>query len=118
LRPGGKKEIKKATDKFWSHKRLFQEFGRPNAGCVFKNPGVTSRSRQPLLSAGKLIDLCGLKGLSRGGAVISRRHANFILNNGNARAKDVLDLMRIIQQKVKRHFNLQLSPEIKIIGDK
>jgi UDP-N-acetylmuramate dehydrogenase len=91
---------------------------RPNAGCIFKNPEFSSRikTEQPLLSAGQMIDLCGLKGVSRGDAAISRMHANFILNNGRARAKDVLELMKIIQEKVRQRFNLTLVPEIKIVG--
>jgi len=118
LKPGSKKVIKKAIDKFWQYKKLRQEWKKPNAGCVFKNPRFDSalKSTQPLLSAGQLIDLCGLKGLERGGAVISRLHANFILNNGNAKAKDVLGLMKIVQSKVKQRFNLNLIPEIKIVG--
>lgn len=118
LKPKNRAAIKKTMQKFWQYKKLRQEWKLPNAGCVFKNPLLNSslRNRQPLLSAGQLIDLCGLKGLSRGGAVVSQMHANFILNNGNAKAKDVLDLMKVIQDKVKQRYNLNLIPEIKIVG--
>lgn len=118
LKSKNRAAIKKTMQKFWQYKKLRQEWKLPNAGCIFKNPLLNSslRSKQPLLSAGQLIDLCGLKGLNRGGAVVSRMHANFILNNGNAKAKDVLDLMKIIQNKVRERFNLNLIPEIKIVG--
>ena len=112
-------EIKKIADKFWQHKKLCQELTRPNAGCIFKNPEFNARpsTEQPLLSAGQMIDLCGLKGLSRGDAVVSRMHANFILNNGNAQARDVLELMKIVQEKVRQRFNLILVPEVKVVGE-
>ena len=78
----------------------------PNAGCIFKNPACGS--------AGRLIDSCGLKGKVRGKAVISKRHANFILNTGNAKSGDVLSLMELMQKKVRERFKINLEPEIKI----
>ncbi|MGD0336484.1 MAG: UDP-N-acetylmuramate dehydrogenase [Candidatus Omnitrophota bacterium] len=87
-------------------RRNTQDNTKPNAGCVFKNPAG--------MSAGKLIDLCGLKGKSSGGAAVSLRHANFILNKRNARSRDVLKLMDLIRAKVKRDFDIELKPEIKI----
>jgi len=78
----------------------------PNAGCIFKNSACGS--------AGRLIDNCGLKGKTRGGAVISKLHANFILNTGNAKSGDVLLLMDLMQKKVKKRFKINLEPEIKI----
>lgn len=87
-------------------RRQSQDLHLPNAGCVFKNP----RGR----SAGKLIDLCGLKGRVIGKARISDKHANFILNKGGAKAKDVLGLMKLIKGKVKNKFNIALEPEIRI----
>lgn len=78
----------------------------PNAGCVFKNP--------PGRSAGKLIDGCGLKGCLRGQAMISKTHANFILNQGQAKSQDVLALVGLMQDKVRAKFKVNLKPEIKI----
>lgn len=78
----------------------------PNAGCIFKNPQT--------LSAGRMIDLCGLKGKSMGGALISNKHANFILNKGGAKSNDVLKLMRLIKARVSKRFKIKLEPEIKI----
>jgi len=118
LKPKDKSAIKKIMDKFWQYKKIYQELNRPNAGCIFRNPEFmsTPKKDQPLLSAGELIDLCGLKGFSYGDAVISRRHANFILNNGHARASDVLALMEITRNKVRQRFNLNLVPEIRVVG--
>lgn len=78
----------------------------PNAGCIFKNPHRKS--------AGKLIEACGLKGKHVGGACVSLRHANFILNQDNARADEVLKLMSLIQKKVKQKFGVSLKPEIRL----
>lgn len=77
-----------------------------SAGCVFKNPAGES--------AGRLIDKCGLKGARSGGAVVSSYHANFILNDADATAADVLALMRRIKRVVKKKFSVSLEPEIKI----
>ena len=83
-----------------------QENSLPNAGCIFKNPKG--------LAAGKLIEACGLKGRRVGQAVISERHANFILNIAKAKSKDVLLLMELMRREVKRRFRVDLKPEIKI----
>ena len=99
-------QIKKKIDKYLKERRKSQDFAFSNAGCVFKNPRDNT--------AGKLIDLCGLKGRSAGGAVISEKHANFILNKNNSKARDVLKLMKLAKIKVKRNFNINLEPEIKI----
>jgi len=88
-------------------KRDKQVLDMPSAGCVFKNPPQAP-------AAGKLIDLCGLKGRRIGKAMISDRHANFIVNCGGAKALDVLGLMRLIKRNVKNKFNIDLQPEIKI----
>ncbi len=92
--------------KFLAQRHKNQDNTSPNAGCVFKNP--------PNDSAGRLIDRCGLKGRRIGGAVISSRHANFILNDSHARAADVLALMRLAKKEVKNKFKVSLEPEIRI----
>lgn len=103
---GDKKQIRDKINTYLRYRRLAQDLSRPSAGCVFKNPlGY---------SAGRLIDLCGLKGRRAGDACISQRHANFILNLGQANAKDVLKLMDLIKRRVKDKFLLRLEPEIKI----
>ncbi len=79
-----------------------------SAGCIFKNPN-------PNISAGFLIDSCGLKGLAKGDAEISRTHANFIINKGKASAKDVLYLIEKIKTTVFNKTGILLEEEIKII---
>ncbi|PIP66460.1 UDP-N-acetylenolpyruvoylglucosamine reductase [Candidatus Peregrinibacteria bacterium CG22_combo_CG10-13_8_21_14_all_44_10] len=91
-------------------RREKQPWGK-TAGCFFKNPGST-----PELSAGFLIDKCGLKGKTVGGAKISMKHANFILNTGDATASDILELADMAKKAVKGQFNIDLDPEIQIIG--
>ena len=101
-----KKEINGSIKRYLEYRRNTQDTSLPNAGCIFKNPR--------LKSAGRLIDLCGLKGKKIGGALVSRRHANFILNQGNAKAEDVLKLMDLIKKRVRSRFRVALQPEIKI----
>lgn len=81
-----------------------------SAGSFFKNPS-------PDRSAGYLIDNAGLKGMCIGDAQISEKHANFFINLGHASASDILQLMRLAQQKVQEKFGVSLEPEVKIIGD-
>ena len=80
----------------------------PNAGSVFKNP--------PGDHAGRLIEACGLKGARRGGAAISPRHANVIVNEGGAAAADVLALMRLARDAVRDRFGITLAPEVELLG--
>jgi len=80
-----------------------------SAGSVFKNP-----EGQP---AGKIIDELGLKGLRIGGAKVSEKHGNFIVNMGEAKARDILDLIRTIQEKVLKERGIRLEAEVIIIGE-
>lgn len=82
----------------------------PSAGCIFKNPLVGK-------TAGELIHLCGFKGLKIGGAEISEKHANFIVNTGSATAADILILMDRVRQKVLERFGVALEPEVVVIGN-
>ena len=68
------------------------------------------------IAAGYLIDQCNLKGLRIGDAEISTKHANFIINHGNANALDIYKLIKIIKQKVKTKFNTNLELEVKLLG--
>ncbi len=90
-------------------RRRSQGVGRPNAGSVFKNP--------PGEQAWKLIDRAGMRGAVVGGARVSERHSNFIVNGGSARAADVLTLMGQIQDRVFRQSGISLEPEVRIIGE-
>jgi UDP-N-acetylmuramate dehydrogenase len=80
-----------------------------NAGSFFKNP--------PGDSAGRLIELCGLKGYRVGAAMVSEKHANFLVNTGHARAADVLRLMRLIQDRVREKTGVALQPEVHFLGE-
>jgi UDP-N-acetylmuramate dehydrogenase len=82
--------------------------GVPSAGSVFRNP--------PDGHAGRLIEECGLKGRRSGGAAISDRHANVIVNLGDARAEDVLELMLEAHDAVKERFAIELEPEVILVG--
>ncbi len=86
-----------------------QPKGHPNAGSIFKNPNGGH--------AGKLIEAAGLKGARLGNAMISDRHANFIVNLGGARAGDVKGLMDVAMRAVRRHAGLDLEPEVRLVGE-
>ena len=86
-----------------------QPLGEPNAGSVFRNP--------PGTYAAKLIEDCGLKGRVIGGAAISPKHANFIVNTGSARAADIEALIELAQESVKEKFGVELEREVRIVGD-
>ena len=87
-----------------------QPLDLPSAGSVFRNP--------PGDYAGRLIEGAGLKGKRIGGAMISRKHANFIVNSGGARAGDVLSLMDLARNRVRDMTGIELEPEIRIVGRK
>jgi len=85
-----------------------QPLGEPNAGSVFRNP--------PGTYAARLIEACGLKGRAIGGAVISPRHANFIVNAGGASAADIEALIELAQSAVHEKFGVELEREVRILG--
>ncbi|NMA92477.1 MAG: UDP-N-acetylmuramate dehydrogenase [Firmicutes bacterium] len=93
----------------YQEERLRRHPRQPSAGSVFKNP--------PGSPAGRLIEAAGGKGLQVGGAQVSPQHANFIVNRGGATAGDILALMAKVQGLVKEKFNLELQPEVQIIGE-
>ena len=109
LRYGDVDQIKARVKQIMGGRKDRQPWGMPSAGSVFKNPLDES--------AGKLIESAGLKGLTVGGAQVSEKHANFIVNKGNATAADVLKLMELIREKVLETRRIRLEPEIKIIGE-
>jgi UDP-N-acetylmuramate dehydrogenase len=89
-------------------RRETQPWGQATAGSVFKNPQGHS--------AGRLIDECGLKGASVGGARISQVHANFIVNQSGASAADIKALIDLAAKEVKERFGVVLEIEVKLIG--
>ncbi len=84
-------------------------FDEPSAGCIFKNPPNSQ------FTCGQMIDMLGLKGKRIGGAEISKKHANFIINKNGATAKDVLALIKLIEKRVKESYGISLELEIKVI---
>jgi len=91
-----------------SQKRRSSQPRDPSAGCVFKNPEENH--------AGRLIESVGLKGTHIGAAEVSNIHANFIINKGEATAKDVLALMKQVRAKVQHDKQQLLQPEIIVLG--
>ena len=87
-----------------------QPLGLPSCGSVFRNP--------PGDHAARLIQACGLKGFSIGGAEVSEKHANFIINRGDATARDVETLIKHVHQSVFDLHGVDLVPEVKIVGEK
>lgn len=107
LRPAGREEIAEKTRSVADRRRGALP-SEPNAGSVFKNPEGDF--------AGRLIEACGLKGERRGGALVSPRHANVIVNTGGARASEVLALMRVMRDAVRGRFGVTLMPEVELLG--
>ena len=107
LKKGEKKEIKKKTNGFFDYRKKTQPLKFHCAGSIFKNP-VDS-------FAGELIEKCGLKGKKIGNVDVSEKHANFIVNLGNGKAKDVIELINLIKEKVKKKFKIELKEEIQFL---
>jgi UDP-N-acetylmuramate dehydrogenase len=109
LRRDEKEKITARVRDLQEKRKQRQPVGAPNAGSVFKNPLEES--------AGKLIETAKLKGRRVGDAQVSDKHANFIVNLGKAKARDVLELMEIVKKTVLETQGVRLEPEIKIIGE-
>jgi UDP-N-acetylenolpyruvoylglucosamine reductase len=92
----------------FSRKRWSSQPAAPSAGCMFKNP--------PAIPAGKLIEELGLKNTRVGGARVSAEHGNFIVNDGTATARAVLELIALIQQRAKTERGIDLQTEVEIVG--
>lgn len=101
--------IESRVKDFMKRRKQSQPFNYPSAGSVFKNP--------PGEYAGRLIERAGLKGRRVGEAMISGKHANFIVNIGRAKARDIIELMSIAREEVKKGTGIELEPEIRILGD-
>ena len=107
LQKGSKEEIKAKMDEYAQYRKEKQPIEYPSAGSTFK--------RGTDFITAKLIDEAGLKGYSIGGAKVSEKHAGFIINTGDATAKDVLDLARYVTDKVYEKFGKKIEFEIKIL---
>ncbi len=110
LTKGDYTEIKARTDELTKKRTTKQPLHLPSAGSTFKRPEG--------YYAGKLIEDSGLKGVRVGDAQVSDLHSGFIVNLGNASAKEVLELIRLVQKVVRDKFGVELETEVKIIGEK
>jgi UDP-N-acetylmuramate dehydrogenase len=108
LKPGDSATIQAEVNRIIAERAEKQPLDYPSCGSTFKNPEG--------YSAGRLIEKTGLKGTQIGGAEISNKHANFILNKGNAKASDILALIELIQTRVWEQFSVKLEPEVKVLG--
>ncbi len=106
--PGDPAVIERRMSEF-SRKRWQSQPAASSAGCIFKNPLT--------VPAGRLIDELGLKGTRIGGAMVSTEHANFLVNDGTATARDMVALIDLIQTRVRAERGLELLTEVQIIGD-
>ena len=107
-RPDSPESIAQRMSAF-SQKRWASQPAAPSAGCAFKNP--------PSIPAGRLIDELGLKGAHVGGAAVSREHGNFIVNDGHATARDVLELIEFLKRRAQKERGIELQTEVEIIGE-
>lgn len=103
--------VRGRVQKYRTQRVETQPLNVPNLGSVFKNP------REKKLFAGKLIEEAGLKDIRVGGARISPKHGNFIVNEGGATAKDLLALIGLIKDKVKEKFGVLLETEVRVVGE-
>lgn len=106
---GSTKESAEKTKELLSKRSATQPLSQPSCGSVFKNPNNDYAAR--------LIEACGLKGYTVGGACVSEQHANFIINQDNATAQDIESLIEIIQAQVEKKLGVMLEREVEIIGE-
>jgi len=122
LKKGKKSEIERKIKEYLNYRKETQPLNFPSAGSIFKNPlpaKVSKKFRRARkFSAAELIEKCGLKGKKIGNVKISEKHANFIINLGNGKAKDVIKLINLVKQKVKEKFGITLEEEIQYLGFK
>jgi UDP-N-acetylmuramate dehydrogenase len=109
LTPGVKDKIQTVVKDYLRYRKDSQPLTMPNAGCAFKNPKPEA--------AGRLIEAAGLKGFRIGDAQVSEKHANFIVNRGDARADDVMALIAQVRRTVQAKAGVKLELELKVVGE-
>lgn len=109
LAPASKEKIRATVKEYLRYRKETQPLTLPNAGCVFKNPGHDA--------AGRVIEAVGLKGARIGDAQVSAKHANFVVNLGQAKAADVIALIKKVGRTVEEKTGLTLELELKIVGE-
>ncbi|HIW57540.1 MAG TPA: UDP-N-acetylmuramate dehydrogenase [Firmicutes bacterium] len=102
-------KIKSKMEDYNKRRKEKQPLEKPSAGSTFKRPAG--------YFAGKLIQDAGLRGYSIGGAAVSEKHSGFVINDGDATAKDIYELILYIKKTVKSKFDVELEPEVKLVGD-
>lgn len=110
LKPSNPEKIEKLTEEYRQKRKEMGQYELPNAGCVFKN------NRDFGKPTGMIIEELGLKGRRIGGALVFEKHANFIVNTGNASARDIYELIKLIEREVKSRIGLKLEREIRLLG--
>lgn len=129
LKKGDKKEINKKIKKFLALRKEKHPLSLPSAGCIFKNycgkikdkkiiarfPELEKFNEKGMIPASYLIDKSGMKGKEIGGARVSKKHANFIVNFKNAKGKDVLDLIKAVKKEVEKNFKIRIEEEVEKI---
>ena len=105
---GDRKEIENVLRERKERRLASQPLEYPSAGSVFRNPEG--------MFAGKMIEDIGLKGLTKGGAQVSEKHANFIINKNEASAKDIHDLILFVQEAVEEHYHIKLKVEQEFVN--
>ena len=108
LQPDGEAQIRGRIKELNDRRRTSQPLELPSAGSTFKRPKYGY--------AAALIEQAGLKGLRVGGAAVSEKHAGFVVNLGGATARDVLELVRLVKQRVLEHSGVELEPEVRLWG--
>ena len=106
---GNTADIEQKMEEFRARRKASQPI-EPSAGCTFRNPAE--------IPAGKLIDELGLKGYSIGGAEISTKHGNFIINKGDAKATDVTELINHVLRTAQKERGITLHEEVQVIGNR
>ncbi|MBI5620285.1 UDP-N-acetylmuramate dehydrogenase [Candidatus Gottesmanbacteria bacterium] len=121
LTPGEKDDLWKIANQSIAYRRVSQPQGVKSSGCTFRNlsqaEAMLVSSPNQTTSAGFLVDHAGLKGAAVGDAQISSVHANFIVNNGRAKASDVVELIERARKKVKEQYGIELQEEIVRLGE-
>lgn len=108
LTPGNEVQVKRSMEAMLDRRKAAQPLDKPSCGSVFRNP--------PDYRAAELIESCGLKGFSIGGAEVSSKHANFIVNTGRATAADVTKVIVHVLNQVRGRHGIELRPEVKFLG--
>ena len=114
LTPGDPAAIKERMEGLAAQRKAKQPLEYPSAGSTFKRP--PSLADGTAVYAAALIDQCGLKGLTVGGAQVSEKHAGFIINKGGATCRDILELMEEVKRRVLEETGVALEPEVKTLG--